>query len=89
MEQARYREEHEGDKYLDLLGLGALADQEFVGRDGGTYRYRDFLDHCGPDAHNTLAGLAAIGPDDPRFQQAREAIRESVLQHIGAQRSGS
>jgi hypothetical protein len=82
MEQARYREEHEGEKYLDLLGLGYLADQEFVGRDGGTHKYRDFLDHCGPDARNALAGLAAIGSQDPRYEATREALLGSILQHI-------
>lgn len=89
MEQARYREEHKGEKYLDLLGLGALIGQQFVGRDGARHDYRDFLDHCGPQAQEVLAGLEAIGPDDPRFEVARQAVRDSVMQHILPSQSGA
>lgn len=88
-EQARYREEEsEGVRYLDMLGLGYLADEEFLSSDGSTYKYRDFLDHCGPEARNALAGLEAIGPYDPRYEGARDALQKSVLQHIQSPHTG-
>jgi hypothetical protein len=82
MERERQPLEHEGEKYLDMLGLGALVDQEFIGKDGATYQYRDFLDHCGPEARDALAGLDSIGTHDSRFETVRDALRQSVLQHI-------
>lgn len=70
---------HEGEKYLQLLGLEDLADQQIPGR---TELVRDFLDICGEHARPLLVGLESLSPDDPRFEPTREALKGYVSQFV-------
>lgn len=72
--------EHEGDKYLRLLGLGHLADQTIPGR---TEQVRDFLDICGEHARPMLVGFESLSPDDPHYEPVRKALRTQVTQFLG------
>ena len=72
--------EHEGERYLRLLGLDHLAAQQIPGRD---IQVRDFLDVCGEDAMPVLVGLESLGPDDPRYGLIRDALREQVAGYLG------
>ena len=69
------KEEHEGERYLQLLGLEHLADEPMPGR---SERVRDFLDVCGDHARPLLVGLETLGPDDPRFEPTRDALRSYI-----------
>jgi hypothetical protein len=77
-------QEHEGEKYLRLLGLDHLADQLIPGRD---MQVRDFLDIDGERerALPVLIGFESLGPDDPRKGQVRKILRDRVAQHLGIQ----
>ena len=72
-------QEHEGEKYLRLLGLEHLADQQIPGR---TEYVRDFLDICGDHARPMLIGLESLSPDDPRYKLVRDALRRQVTQFL-------
>lgn len=72
-------EQHEGEKYLALLGLGHLADQQIPGH---AERVRDFLDICGDHARPLLVGLESLPPEDPRFEPTRDALRGFITQYI-------
>jgi hypothetical protein len=81
-----YREQepqHEGERYLELLGLGHLAGHTiFTAK--GPVQLRDFLDICGKHARPLLSELNAMDPSDPEFPVARDAIRDLVVsQYIG------
>jgi hypothetical protein len=71
--------EHEGEKYLTLLGLSHLADRQIPGRDE---HMRDFLDICGEHARPLLVGLESLDPGDPRFEPTRDALRGFLTQFI-------
>lgn len=73
------REEHEGEKYLQLLGLEELADQQIPGR---AEQVRDFLDICGDHARPMLVGFESLSPDDPRYERVRDALRTQVAQFL-------
>lgn len=81
-----YREQeppHEGERYLELLGLGHLADR-MIFTTKGPVQLRDFLDICGEHARPLLAGLEAMDPSDPEYIVARDAVRDLVVsQYIG------
>lgn len=79
MEQER-PPEHEGERYLQLLGLEHLADEQIAGR---TERVRDFLDICGEHARPLLVGLESLSQEDPRYEPAREALRDYISQFVG------
>ena len=72
--------EHEGDRYLALLGLEDMADQQIPGAPGK--QVRDFLDICGDHARPLLAGLESLDPADPRYEPARATLRTFVTQYI-------
>ncbi len=82
-EYASNQQEHEGEKYLNLLGLGHVAEQPIPGRPG--LQMRDFLEICGEHAGELLAGLESIGPEDPRFDPTRDALRGYISQFIEPQ----
>lgn len=71
--------EHEGEKYLKLLGLEHLADQPIPGRNE---RVRDFLDICGDHARPMLVGFEGLSPDDPRYEPVRDALRTQVTHFL-------
>lgn len=80
MENIEYKQpEHEGDKYLRLLGLEHLADEKIPGR---TEQVRDFLDICGDHARPLLVGLECLSPEDPRFAPTRETLRTYISQFV-------
>lgn len=81
MDRGEVPVEHEGEKYLRLLGLEGLADEEIV-TSRGTIKWRDFLDICGEHARPALAGLEAMDPQDPRYQQAIEGLRSGIRQFV-------
>jgi len=78
-EHIREPDEHEGEKYLKLLGLEHLADEPIPGR---TEQVRDFLDICGDHARPLLVGLESLSPDDPRYNPTREALRGYISQFV-------
>lgn len=71
--------EHEGEKYLDLLGIGHLADETIPGRD---IQMRDFLDICRKDAMPLLVGLESLSPDDPRFSPTQAILRKRISKYL-------
>lgn len=71
--------ESEGVKYLKMLGLEHLAEQQIPGR---TEMVRDFLDICGDHARPMLAGFESLSPDDPRYGRVREVLRSQVAQFL-------
>jgi hypothetical protein len=73
------QEEHEGEKYLRLLGLEDLANQQIPGR---TEQVRDFMDICGNHARPMLVGFESLNPDDPRYEQVRDTLRAQVTQFL-------
>lgn len=74
--------EHEGERYLHLLGLDDLAEREIVTADG-TIQARDFLDICGEHARPMLVGFEAMSHDDPRYEATRDALRGLIGQYVG------
>lgn len=84
MEDAETRgteEEHEGNKYLRLLGLEDLADNE-IQTESGTIQARDFLNICGEHARPLLVGFEAMSPDDPRYEATRDALRTIIGRYV-------
>ena len=75
-------EEHEGEKYLRLLGLDHLADREIT-TDDRTMQARDFLDICGEHARPMLVGFEAMSPDDPRYETIKNTLRGVIGQYVG------
>ncbi len=75
-------EEHEGVRFLRLLGLDHLADTEVVAG-GNTIEVRNFLDVCGDHARPVLLGLETMDPADPRFEPTKEALRGLISQYVG------
>lgn len=71
--------EHEGERYLRMLGLEHIADQPIAGSD---LQGRDFLQICGEHALPILTGLERLDPDDPRFDAVRDMLRSSITQYI-------
>lgn len=73
--------EHEGEKYLRLLGLEHLANLPLPGTD---VLGRNFLDICGnhPETRPSLVGLASLSPDDPRFGRMRRVLRERISEYV-------
>lgn len=74
-------QEHEGERYLRLLGLEHLADQE-VSTSRGTIQARDFLDVCGEHARPLLVGFEAMNPSDSRYEPAKNALRSFIGKYI-------
>jgi len=73
--------DHEGEKYLELLGIGHLADVQIPGR---SERMRDFLDICGEHARPLLIGLDSLDRNDPRYVPTREALRDYITKFVEA-----
>jgi hypothetical protein len=73
--------EHEGEKYLRLLGLEGLANQQIAGR---TEQVRDFLDVCG-HARPLLVGFENLERSDPAYDQMRDGLRGFILHFAGVQ----
>ena len=73
------RSEHEGDKYLRLLGLDHLAYEQIPGK---TQQVRDFLEICGDHARPMLMGFEGLSPEDPRYEPVRDALRTQVAQFL-------
>jgi hypothetical protein len=81
MESCGMEQEHEGDKYLRLLGLSHLADKEINAGDR-TIEARDFLEVCGEHARPMLVGFETLSTDDPRYEPTREALRGFISQFV-------
>jgi hypothetical protein len=74
-------QEHEGERYLRLLGLEHLADHRVTTADK-TFEARDFLDICGEHARPMLVGFEAMSQDDPRYEATRNALRGLIGQYV-------
>lgn len=72
-------QEHEGDKYLRLLGLDHLAGMQIPGRD---LQVRDFLEVCGEHARPMLVGFESLSDEDPRYSLMRNALRTQVTRFL-------
>ena len=79
---------HEGEKYLEMLGLSHLADREVTAA-GRVFQARDFLDVCGDHARPMLAGFETLAPDDPRYETTRNALRGFISNFVEAPTPGS
>lgn len=73
--------EHEGERYLRLLGLGHLADNEII-TDSGTIQAREFLDICGEHARPILVGFEAMSTDDPKYEAIKKALRSLISRYV-------
>lgn len=80
-------QEHEGERYLRLLGREHLADRE-VATAGGTIQAKDFLDICGEHARLILVGFEAMNTDDPRYETTRKALRGLIDQYVEGDNPG-
>lgn len=78
----RIEEEHEGERYLRLLGLEHLAAEEITAG-GRTLQARDFLEVCGDQARPVLIGFEAMSTDDPQYEPAKEALRVMIGRYVG------
>jgi hypothetical protein len=74
-------QEHEGDRYLRLLGLEHLGGNK-IETGSGTILVRDFLDVCGDYARPVLAGFETMSPDDPRYEDTRNTLRSLIGKYI-------
>ena len=82
MEQSEGQpKEHEGERYLRLLGLDHLADRD-IATASGTIQARDFLDVCGEHARPILVGFEAMSTDDPRYEGTKNALRGMIGQYV-------
>lgn len=73
--------EHEGERYLRLLGLDHLGDVEITAGTR-TLPARDFLDICGDYARPMLVGFEAMDPSDPRYDATKNALRGLIGQYV-------
>jgi hypothetical protein len=68
-----------GEHYLELLGVGHLADKEATVR-GQTMPTREFLLACGEHVLPMLVGFEGLHPDHPQ----RERARGVIVRRLGA-----
>ncbi len=81
--------EHEGDKFLSMLGLENIADKTFIGRDGERRQMREFLEVCGNHARPMLLGLEALGVDDPNYFENRAKLQSMILGFVESSHQGN
>lgn len=82
MEQHRdFQPEHEGERYLHLLGLGHLAGRE-IPTSSGAIQARDFLDICGEHARPILVGFEDMSSEDPRYETTKAALRGLIGHYV-------
>jgi hypothetical protein len=79
--EQREEPEHEGERYLHLLGLGHLADIEITAG-SRTLPARDFLEICGKHARPMLIGFEAMDSNDPRYDAMRNVLRGLIGQYV-------
>lgn len=72
---------HEGEHYLELLGLKDLAEREIT-TPNGTIQARDFLDICGEHARPMLVGFEGMSVNHPDYEVARDALRGMIAGYI-------
>jgi hypothetical protein len=87
MEHSGEIREHEGEKYLRLLGLEDLAERE-IATAGGTIQARDFLDVCGEHARPLLVGFEAMSPDDPSYEATKDALQSLIGRYVEGNNPG-
>ncbi|HSH55787.1 MAG TPA: hypothetical protein VK983_03105 [Candidatus Limnocylindrales bacterium] len=81
MEGQPVEQEHEGERYLKLLGLEDAADK-IIQTTKGPVEARNFLDICGAQARPYLVGLESMNSDDPRYDVTRNALRAMIGRYI-------
>lgn len=74
--------EHEGERYLRMLGLEGLADREITTESGATIQARDFLKICGDHARPMLVGFEDMSPDNPKYEATRDALCSVIGQYV-------
>jgi len=74
--------EHEGERYLQMLGLEHFADREIATSDGSSIPARDFLQICGEHARPVLVGFDAMSPNDPRYEATKNVLHEMIGRYI-------
>ncbi len=76
------QQEHEGDKYLRILGLSDLAENHIELKDGRHIYARDFLDVCGEHALPALKGFESMDTLDPNYGPTLDALQKYVTKFI-------
>lgn len=72
---------HEGERYLQMLGLEHLAESP-VSTPNGTIQAKDFLQICGDHARPILVGFESMSKTDPRYETTRNVLRSLIGQYI-------
>ena len=77
------QEVHEGEHYLNLIGLGSLANKDIVMR-GVSRKARDFLEDetCAAEARPAFIGFESLSPDDPRRDIFLKVLQEKVAAYL-------
>ena len=75
--------EHEGEHYLNLIGLGDFADQDIV-MHGVTRKARDFLEDeaCAAEARPALVGFERLSHDDPLREASFTILHKRVAAYL-------
>lgn len=78
--------EHEGERYLSMLGLEHLAEREITAGDR-TIQARDFLVVCGEHALPVLKGFETMSQQDPQYEPTRDMLRGFIGRFIEGETS--
>ena len=81
MNAERIGEEHEGERYLRMLGLDAYAEHP-INTPEGVIPAKDFMKICGNHARPILVGLESMDQNDPRYEATKNALCGLIGQYI-------
>lgn len=81
MNGEQMREEHEGERYLRMLGLEEFAEHP-IDTPEGEKPAKDFLEICGEHARPILVGFESMDQNDPRYEATKNALRGLIGQYI-------
>jgi len=74
---------HEGEHYLNLLGMENLAGKK-IETANGTLEVRDFLEVCGEYARPIFVGFESMDTNDPRYETTKDMLRGIIGKYINA-----
>ncbi len=76
MEQDKGDRSADGERYLNMLGLGEYANRQIPGR---TELGKDFLSICGDQAEQSLKGFESMSTEHPKYKLARDMLRGKLI----------